>query len=442
MENVKKKIATLSLGAALAISPAIFPGMLSEYAGFCMTCEAASHVDASLRPVQLAVNTHLTVDSDAEGDLLRSSRTTVNLVGSGQSTEALQQALWQYSKEAVERRQHLREGMLVTAAADRAERKAYGSYSFVPHEALSDVFVRRADTLAVSLLEYGESYEGGAHGSYGVWGRSFDTQTGKELTLGDVFVDKKKLMAAIENRLQQDYPKASFMESGGTELVREMTEKMVGDGTISWTLDPCGVTFYFNPYLIGSYMEGIFAATILFDEQPELFKDKYRHAPASYCMEILPYQKMRTAFAKGRTGTICVSQSDSGILIKLDDKELNDYGEASGLRPVVVSLADGRRYLYVDALEAGDIWETTSVYDISGKVPVLVPKARHMTRRADIPENYASLTEDSDPDKVFYIMADPMHFQMSDLSAGGGGLLRECRVGKSGAPEVIAEKQP
>jgi len=116
MGNVKKKIATLSLGAALAISPAIFPGMLSEYAGFCMTCEAASHVDASLRPVQLAVNTHLTVDSDAEGDLLRSSRTTVNLVGSGQSTEALQQALWQYSKEAAERRQQLREGMLVIMA--------------------------------------------------------------------------------------------------------------------------------------------------------------------------------------------------------------------------------------------------------------------------------------------------------------------------------------
>jgi hypothetical protein len=137
-----------------------------------------------------------------------------------------------------------------------------------------------------------------------------------------------------------------------------------------------------------------------------------------------------------------VSQSDSGILIKLDDKELNDYGEASGLRPVMVSLADGRRYLYVDALEAGDIWETTSVYDISGKVPVLVPQTQHMTRRADIPENYASLTKDSDPDKVFYIMADPMHFHMSDLSAGGGYLLRECRVGKSGAPEIIAEKQP
>lgn len=438
MGYMQKIAAVLALGALSALSPAVIFDLLPVHEDWA-NCEAASYVDASLRPVQLAVNTHHTIDIDTEGELLRSSCTIVSLVEAAKGIEGLQNALWQYNQEAIENHRQLREGMLARASADRAERKAYGSFSFVPHEALSDVFVRRADTLAISFMEYLESYEGGAHGLYGVRGHSFDTGTGKELTLDDVFADRGALMAAIENRLRQDYPNASFMESGGNTLLEEMVEQMVGDGTIPWTLDPCGATFYFNPYVIGSYMEGIFAATILFDEQPELFMGKYRHAPAYYCMEFLPYQKVRTAFAKGKNSTICVGQSDSGILVTVNGKSLNDYGEASSLRPVLVSLSNGHRYLYVDAVDAGEIWETTNVYDISGKTPVHIPMPRHMTRRADIPENYATLAEDNDPDKVFYIMADPRRFYMSELGTESDGFMRECFEGNDGTPKFIVE---
>ncbi len=439
MRQLKKIAAPLALGAAVALSSFACTGLLLAAGENVAVCEAASYVDKTLRPIQLSVGTHYTIDRDTEGELLRSSRTIVTLVGSGEDTGAMQEALWAYNKAVVEKRQQLREDMLARAIEDREERKAYGSTSFVPHETFSDVFVRRADTLAVSLLEYGEGYEGGAHNIYGVMGRNFDVSTGKELTLDDVFTDRKALMAAIESRLRQDYPKASFMESGGSTLLKEMVEQMVGNGTIPWTLDPCGATFYFNPYLIGSFMEGIFTATILFNEEPGLFHERYRHAPASYCMELLPYNKVRTSFAKGRNSSIKVGGSDSGILVTVDDKKLDDSGEAGGLRPVLVSLADGRRYLYVDALDAGEIWESTRIYDISGKVPVHVPMLRHMTRRADIPDNYAELTEDSDMDKVFYIMADPMHFNMSELGAEDGKITRECQVGAKGLPEAARE---
>lgn len=440
MWNLQRVAAHLALGAVLVISPIIFIGPSSTGWESVTICEAASYVDESLRPVQLAVSTHHMTDRDKDGELLRSSSTTVTLVGV--DIGGLRGALSAYSKAAVENQQRIREEMLAIAIEDRSERKAYGSSSFVPHESLTDVFVRRADTLAVSLMKYGESYEGGAHGLYGVSGVNFDTQTGRELTLDDVFTDKNALMKAIENRLRQDYPKASFMESGGSALLREMVEQMVGNGTIPWTLDSCGVTFYFNPYLIGSYMEGIFTATILFNEEPDLFREKYRHAPAYYCMELMPYQKVRTTFAKNTNSSISVGSSDSGLLITVDDKKLDDSGEAGGLRPVLVSLADGNRYLYVDALDAGEIWERTRIYDISGKDPVLVPMMRHMTRRADIPENYAELTADNDEDKVFYVMADPTNFNMSELGAEDGKILHDCHVGKSGLPETAREQRP
>lgn len=442
MGGIRKNAAAFMLGIALTFFAGNLSCLLSVNEMAEGYCEAAGYVDDTLVPVQLAVNKHFTIDRDAEGELLRSSRTIVSLVSYGEGLENLQQAMWQYNKEKEGINYKLHDEMLAAAAADRRERKADGSISFVPHESLSDVYVRRADTLAVSLMEYGESYEGGVHGLYGINGRSFDTGTGKELTLDDVFTDRKALMSAIENRLCQDYPNASFMEDGGKALIKEMVGRMVGDGTIPWTLDPGGATFYFNPYLIGSYMEGIFAATILFDEQPELFRDKYRHAPGYYCMELLPYHKVRTAFARGKKGTICVGQSDSGILVTVDGKSLNDYGEVSSLRPVLVSLSNGRRYIYVDAVDAGEIWETTKVYDVSGKEPIRIPMYRSMTRRADIPDDYSALTVDSDPDKVFYIMADPNHFCMSELGKGSDVLLRECRVGADGTPEILGERQP
>jgi hypothetical protein len=114
------------------------------------------------------------------------------------------------------------------------------------------------------------------------------------------------------------------MENGGVISLEKTVKEMVKDGSIAWTLDPWGATFYFNPYAIGSYMEGIFAATICFDEAPELFKESYRHAPAAYCVELMPYQSQRLAFAKGQKATLHVGQSDKGLLVAMNGKALDE----------------------------------------------------------------------------------------------------------------------
>ena len=434
MSYLKKTGLALTLGLALALTPAPSPG--ADFPAAFPTCEAASYVDQGLRPLQLSVQTYHYVDEDEEGVLLRTSSTLVNFQGSPQEAPALQQALWHYNTEKAATHDQLRQEMLKNAREFRAEMKAAQAESFPAHESNSLVYIRRSDTLAVSLLEFGSGYYGGAHDMYGVSGRNFDTRTGKELTLGEVFADQKALAKAIIKRLQQDYPQASFMEKGGIIPLEKTVKEMVKDGSLAWTLDPWGATFYFNPYAIGSYMEGIFAATICFDEAPELFKERYRHAPAAYCVELMPYQSQRLAFAKGQKATLHVGQSEKGLLVAMNGKALDEPGEAWELRPVLVSLADGRAYLYVDTLEEGKVWEKTRVYDLTGNSPRRVPLTTHFTRRANIPEDYALATKDESRNKTFYLMADPNHFQLSELDKYGLLHQRVCKVGKDGAPEI------
>ena len=76
--------------------------------------------------------------------------------------------------------------MTSDAAQERASRKADGGTFYGPFERTRDIFVRRADSRVVSLLELGSSYTGGVHGSYGSGGTNFDARTGKQLALSDV----------------------------------------------------------------------------------------------------------------------------------------------------------------------------------------------------------------------------------------------------------------
>ena len=190
-----------------------------------------------------------------------------------------------------------------------------------------------------------------------------------------------------------------------------------------------------------AYAEGIFTATVLFDEHPALFAERYRRAPAAWCMELRPYIPARVSFADGDSDEVNVTTSDSGLRISKDGVVLNDAGETAGLRPVLVTLADGRRYLYVDSVDAGDAWETLRVYDLNGAAPVLVPMKQRLTRRADVAEDFA-VAERGEPkndayaDKIFYIMADPENFPMTLLDeATGKARLCQCRVGADGTPD-------
>ena len=359
-----------------------------------------------------------------------------------EGVEELQKALWRYNDETANQAQKNRERLLPRAEGDRAERRASGAKKFPAYQDMNDILVRRADTLAVSLLEDGHNYEGGVHGMFGVFGRNFDAKTGQELSLSDVCPDLPTLAGVIKEQLLGEYPDASFVGSGA-----EAVDYLMGAGNISWTLDPTGVSFYFNPYLIGSYSEGIFTTTVLFDEHPELFAERYCREPKAYCMEFRPYIPVRASFANGDSAQVRVFSSDGGQRISLNGVILDDWGETRDQRPVLMSLADGRRYLYVDGIDAGDAWERTTVYDINGAAPVRVPMKQQLTRRGDVDEDFAEAERgqviiNEKRDKGFSILADPENFYMTLLDEKTGkAKLCQCRVGEDGTPEILWVKE-
>ena len=74
---------------------------------------------------------------------------------------------------------------------------------------------------------------------------------------------------------------------------------LIDEGSCSWTLDPCGATFYFNMFsLSDDPYAPIYTASLTFDVNGFCFRDKYRLSNEQWCMEIEPRTPMR-AFLGG-----------------------------------------------------------------------------------------------------------------------------------------------
>ena len=152
-----------------------------------------------------------------------------------------------------------------------------------------DVEMRRADTVAVSFLQQEYTGSSGVHGMYAWEGVNLDPLTGETITLSAVVKDKDALVKAVCQQLRQDYPQSNF-----DGLESRLQEDALAD-KLNWTLDPRGLTFYFNPYEIASYAEGLLMATILFREQPELFNIAYQQTAAAYAQPFSAYYPLTTS---------------------------------------------------------------------------------------------------------------------------------------------------
>ena len=123
-------------------------------------------------------------------------------------------------------------------------------YQYSIYESLEAV---RIDRRVVSLVEQNSEYSGGAHGNYGSTGVNFDAQTGKLLELSDILTDEegfqKKAEEELIRKLSDTYQDGLF--DGYEDTIRQMWESGP-----NWYLDGAGITFIFQPYLIGPYAMG------------------------------------------------------------------------------------------------------------------------------------------------------------------------------------------
>ena len=450
MKKIKMLSVTLAAAFAFAAAPLVSDfavnnlvggNNISQTSGNLFTLRPAfaegNGVDfqLGLHSIPLMTRTEYVVDSDEKGELLRARWTGIRVTGPVPFEPNINKALDAYTAKEGKRFAESHKKMLSDAKLDHSERAKYGATFFPAFEDNSDVYVRRADSLVVILLEFGSSYMGGAHGMYGFTGKTFDTYTGREMQLTDIFTSPTAMTNAIKQQLMFDYPKASFQENNGASM-REMVDQLAKEGHLFWTMDPRGVTFYFNPYILGSYAEGIFTTTLLYSERPQIFKhNEYTKAiewrgPKSYCMEIPSYLPVRLSDSP-RGDRLSVMNDPEELLIDYCGEQLKDKFNAKNIRATLVSMPEGERYLYVD-YQKEDWKHAVRVYAL-GNEPVFVGEYAMTRFVSDMVGKNGS---------DWYVMTDPQEFYMTAMPGSGYDPWTKltCRVGANGAPEVYEVK--
>ena len=290
----------------------------------------------------------------------------------------------------------------------RDQRSHMGEY-FHAYYSNSELMIRRADSAVFSVIDNGEDYLGGAHGMYGWIGANFDVETGKRLTISDVCTNADKLTEAIVARLRADYDERYFFENLDEKII-----KLVAEDTINFVLEPRGVTFIFNPYLIAPYASGMIVTTILFGEQPSLFKAKYRQAPAAFAQTLGLYRPTVLEM-NGRRLLLDINSEQGVVTVKFKGQEV-----AAAIRnahmPTYVHTADGKNYLYVDGIADADGFSAVeggclTVFKLDGELEVYNRLPYTLLHMTDV--------ESSDVDNEWWFMTDPNAIQFDSTMPVG-----------------------
>lgn len=246
------------------------------------------------------------------------------------------------------------------------------SESFSTYVSTLDVQVRRADAIAVSILE---DYITEDSRSFN--GINYDTESGRELALADVFIDTSKISATIEkeimSRIGEDEP------TDDTAVVEYF--KNTPEDSITWTLDYNGVTFYFNAGDIAPTNFGVQVVTVTFAKYPDLFNKKYTIVPDEYIVSLPVLAPFYTdAVGDNETDEIVVSGDYDeetkfyhAISINSETSEFETEW-FSYIEPYYVKTANGRSYICVFSVNNEEEGKDfiLNVYELqSGRIKLL-----------------------------------------------------------------------
>ncbi|MBR2742143.1 MAG: DUF3298 and DUF4163 domain-containing protein [Clostridia bacterium] len=252
---------------------------------------------------------------------------------------------------------------MIEGAKDEAE---YAGEYFSRFELKSDFTVRRADSTVLSLLYNTYMFSGGAHGMYSFYGRTYDSQTGRELALSDVVTDMSALPAVVAAQIEKYCGDVEFYEGLDIEEYVEQNAD-----TIFWTLEYDALTLYFNPYEIAPYAYGVQIVPIPFAEYPDLIADEYKTVPEAYGVQLLSYtHSFYDTDGDGDMDRICVSGvtneygSFENVTITLDDENFTEDYESYSEQPMLMHTDSGNTYLYIFGQDL-DGFPMLTVFDIS-----------------------------------------------------------------------------
>ncbi|MCR5624667.1 MAG: RsiV family protein, partial [Lachnospiraceae bacterium] len=142
----------------------------------------------------------------------------------------------------------------------------------------------RTDTEVLSFVSDVYEYWGGAHGGNLIKGHNFDSQTGEELKLTDIISDVDALPEIVENRLDDERENIDYLVDIKQYLKKYFKPKNLD--MVEWVLTSEGVEFIFNQYEIATFADGVITVDISYDEEPDIFTDRYNNAPDDYAMDL------------------------------------------------------------------------------------------------------------------------------------------------------------
>ena len=111
-----------------------------------------------------------------------------------------------------------------------------------------DITLNEADLLSVNITYY--EFTGGAHGTYELVNYTFDTKTGKRLTLKDLFFAEFNYKEFIESVIAKE------IEANKSEYFEDAIQTLA-QSNFSFYLEPEKLVIYYGLYEITPYCNGI-----------------------------------------------------------------------------------------------------------------------------------------------------------------------------------------
>ena len=343
-------------------------------------------------------------------------------------------ALEAYNYSAAQEAYRVQGQMREEALRDYAQRKESGyADSFGGYSSESDLIVKRSDALVLSFLETNWTYTGGAHGGQNYHGVNFGAATGERLSLHQVFPNGEMLVETLIEKLRAENHPATFFDS----MEATVADQIIHDKA-SWVIGPRGVTFYFNQYEIAPYAAGTITTTIMFDDRPGMFSEKYKRGPASYCEELAVYLAEDISLQDnglGKTDKLMVSSGPDEFAIMLNGKQAYSGAFLDGNKPtpVFVHTGDGRNYLYVDYGYA------SPQMGVGRQMDVFAMDSDRATFVKTVPYSFRRTVDLSDTGEHWtgqWVMTDPFEFNIDDPYdvQNGKSKTHTVEIGDTGMP--------
>ena len=304
-------------------------------------------------------------------------------------------------------------------AIDWCVNYADGEYDYHFDETVKAEVIR-ADTNIFSARNNFYEFMGGAHGNYGYYSNTFDTETGKELTLTDVFTSKEELKTTIYNKLIEQYGEDAFY---GTDELKDTIDTHVDRGSLIFDIDYSSVNIFFNPYDIAPYAGGLFEVNLPLKEYcGNLVYDRFVETPEEFICPIPNGDDFYMDLdGSGREDIIkCISEYSEDDYDYIDNINISVNGKSFSHSTYAFDIdyyfvkSKGKYYVYGFCHIEND-YVYPVVFDINGSTPKLV----------EAPENFPGIQPagkfcDSEYNDDFheytteeYVLSDPENMLMS-----------------------------